>query len=151
MDKQKRNEYMREYYQSHKKQIQAQRKRVKQPEPGVEKDFEQMNDREKLYFNAKAIAKMNGIRIDNLEHSCGMSNGYLSRVAKSGKGLDIIKIHMIADFLGVTIDDLITKNYWEEYKSRIAEMEITEAVRKAKKAMRGCDVLEVVNRLLEEQ
>ena len=106
-----------------------------------------MNIREKIYENVRALCKLHNEYLGVIEKDiAGISPGYLSRKTKA---LKVETVYTIAKHFNVTIDDLIERDYWEIYKTQFAEAELNDAVRLAKKAMRGCDVLEVVNRILE--
>ena len=103
--------------------------------------------RERIYENAKALAKIRGLKLSDVEEKLGLSQGYLSRTAH---GIKIEKVYELSKIFGVTIADLIEKDFWEEYKEKIAEYELADAIRKAKKNMPWFDIQQTVNRVLEE-
>ncbi len=108
-----------------------------------------MNISEKIYENVKALCKMNDKNMGYIETEiAGVSVGYLSREQKN---ISVKCVYNIAEYFGITVNNLIEKDYWEEYKQTLAEKELNDAVRRAKKAMKGCDVLQVVNKILDEQ
>lgn len=107
-----------------------------------------MNIKERIYENTKALCGIRNEKLGDVERNVGLSIGCLSRI---NIGIKIENAYRIAKYFDVTIDDLIEHDYGEEYKELLAEKELNEAVKRAKKAMRGCDVLKVVNKILEEQ
>lgn len=107
------------------------------------------NIKERIYENTRALCEIRNERLGELEvNVLGLSPGYLSRTTH---GIKIENVYRIAKHFSVTVDDLIEHDYGEEYKELLAEKELKETVKRVKKAMRGCDVLKVVNKILEEQ
>lgn len=106
-----------------------------------------MEVKERIYENTKALSKIKRIPMAEIEEKIDVSTGYLS---KASKKLSIEKVMRLANVLDVSIDELINGDFWEIYKKELAESELKEAVERAKRAMRGADVLEIVNRILED-
>ena len=107
-----------------------------------------MDAKERIYENTKALSKIKRIPMAEIEKKTGISAGYLS---KASKNISIEKVMRLANVLDVSIDELINGDFWEIYKKELAESELKEAVERAKRAMRGVDVLEIVNRILEDR
>jgi transcriptional regulator with XRE-family HTH domain len=105
-----------------------------------------MDDREMIYENVKALAKINNQKLGDIETEIGVTKGYLSR---KSKGLTIHNVHKLAKHFDITIDDLVSKDYWYEYRSRFAIDELDEAVKRAKKCLTGSVILAEVNKILE--
>lgn len=106
-----------------------------------------MNIRERIYENTRALAKVKNLSMKEIEDEVGVSSGYLSKVSKH---MSIEKIEKLSNVLGVSIGELTENDFLELYKKELAESELQKAVERAKKAMRGFDVLEIVNRILED-
>ena len=72
-----------------------------------------MTEKERCITNLRALAKRKGIRIKDLETSCGVSVGYLSRLHLDQKqalpGSDFL--FKAAAFLGTTVDSLVHFDY----------------------------------------
>lgn len=105
-----------------------------------------MDVKERIYENAKALAKMKGIKLSDIEKQIGAAVGYLSR---KSRGLTIEKAYEIARILQVSLTELTENDYWEVYKKQFAEDELKEAVNRAKNVMNGCDILEIVNDVID--
>ena len=104
-----------------------------------------MNLMETIYKNVKALAKLNHENLSDVEKAIGVSVGYLSR----SKGLKIEKVQALASHFGKGIDDLIVMDYWSVYRGEFAASDLRDAVKKAKKEIRGSKILEIVNEELE--
>ena len=106
-----------------------------------ERIFKNMDLRERIYENTKALAKLRGIKISDVEKQIGVSTGYLS---KTSKCLTVEKIYRIATVFGVTIDSLIKEDYAEICKERFAEYDLQEAVKAAKEVITEPHLLAIV-------
>ena len=56
--------------------------------------------------NIAFIAKMKGIRMNALERDVGVSQGYFSRVRRSGMGMSVETVYRAAKRLGCSMDDV---------------------------------------------
>lgn len=106
-----------------------------------------MDIKERIYENTKALSKIKRIPMAEIEEKIDVSTGYLSRATKK---VSIEKLMKLANVLDVSIDELINVDFWETYKKEFAELELKEAVERAKRSMRGVDILEIVNRILDD-
>lgn len=100
-----------------------------------------MGLRERIYENTKALARLRGIKVSEVEKQIGVSVGYLSRTSKC---LTVEKTYKIATLFGVTIDSLIKENYAEICKERFAEYDLRDAVKAAKEVITEPNLLEIV-------
>ena len=105
-----------------------------------------MNIGERIYRNVKALARLNELKLGDIEGKIGVSRGYLSRK----KALVVDKVCMVADVFGVTTDDLIRKDYEKEYKKQFAIYDLRDAIVQAKQKLSGAEILDIVNGVLEE-
>ena len=77
---------------------------------------EQMSER--FYWNVKALSKSKGIHIADIEKEISFSKGYLSRYASRGMTISIYDGCCIAEMLGVSLMDLIEKDFARDYKEQ---------------------------------
>lgn len=70
-------------------------------------------DNSVLVSNITYLAKLNEIRLGELEKMLGISTGYISRTARenAGKRLSIDVVWKVAKFFDVSIDDLISRDF----------------------------------------
>lgn len=73
----------------------------------------------RIYENIKVLAKINNQKMSDVEKQICVSPGYLSRE----RGLKIDRVYALSKIFGVTINDLIEKDYKKEYKEKLALME----------------------------
>ena len=59
-----------------------------------------------IYENVVHLCRENGISITTLEKACGLGNGLIGKWAGNNPRVDNLK--KVADYFGVTIDDLMT-------------------------------------------
>jgi len=70
-----------------------------------------------VYDKIMALCKERKVPVYQLEKSCGIGNGTIGRWSESNPRVDRLKL--VADFFGVTIDELISDAPAKEYqKSR---------------------------------
>ena len=69
------------------------------------------------------IKTTDGIRVQDVEHQCGVAQGYFSRVDKKGteRKIPIGIIASVSDIFNVSIDDLVNKNLF--YEQRMKELQ----------------------------
>lgn len=69
------------------------------------------------------IKTTDGIRVQDVERKCNVSQGYFSRVDKKGteRKLPIGIIATVSDIFSVSIDDLVNKNLF--YEQRMKELQ----------------------------
>lgn len=80
--------------------------------------------REKIYKNTKALVFMSGLEMAEVEKETGHSPGFLSR---KGNSLDIDTVMKLCQILGVSLADMIERDYTEE----LMRMNALNAVYKA--------------------
>lgn len=85
-----------------------------------------MIDNKLLYANIKALSAYKNVKIGNIERSCGLNAGYLSRLARDN--IRYVRLDVIlafSDALGVTVESLVRGNMLEyvERKKRREEIE----------------------------
>ena len=61
-----------------------------------------------IYENILKLCEKHGTNIMNVEKACGLGNGTISGWKDSNPRVDRLKL--VADFFGVTIDELMGKN-----------------------------------------
>ena len=69
------------------------------------------------------IKTTDGIRVQDVERKCGVSQGYFSRVNNRGteRNIPIGVIATVSDIFNVSIDDLVNKNLF--YEQRMKELQ----------------------------
>lgn len=65
-----------------------------------------------LYNNVKALCDEKGIAVGKMERELGFSNGSICKWNENEPG--IRKVQKVADYLGVTIEELLEDNSGEE-------------------------------------
>ena len=90
-----------------------------------------MNQSEKIYRNVKALCKLNHEYMRDIEKMAGLSNGYLARTVKNG--ISLYHANIIAQHFGVTIDDLMNK----EFYSGVDQDDIPGIMSAIEKALEG--------------
>ncbi len=84
----------------------------------------------KFVSNVIAYAKAHDIRIGDIEETCGLSRGYLSRVQHSAKvNLTLEKAYRIANYLNMPVDAICDMDGDE----LIVKAQLSEAQAKAEK------------------
>lgn len=78
-------------------------------------------DYERFFSNIKYLCKEKEISIGDLEESVGVSKGYLSRMKKDCKSISLCNAYLLAQSIGVSLDDLLKQDMCR--KSRIKELE----------------------------
>lgn len=101
---------------------------------------------ERLYRNVKAICQTKNLKIGEIEKEAGMSVGYLSR----GKVVRIEMCESLADVLGVTLDNLLRRDYASEAEAEKARKRLAASVRNAKRYFGSRNVRSIVNDALDE-
>jgi transcriptional regulator with XRE-family HTH domain len=97
---------------------------------------------ERIYRNTKALANARNEQISDVEKMIGISTGYLSR----SRGLRIDKAIKIAFHFGITLDELISGRYWEEHEEQLAEMDLREAIKRAREFLSNEEILDIARR-----
>ena len=70
--------------------------------------------------NIKYLCKLQGRAVSELESELFVSTGYFSNIKSRGGHICVSVAYPVAKMLGVTVDDLLTKDYEVEYlKQRI--------------------------------
>ena len=75
-------------------------------------------------MNLRYVCKDKGIQIGELERKAGVSLGYLSRMENKGKSISLCKAYAFANIVGVTIDDLLRKDFFKEMRIKELEEEL---------------------------
>lgn len=79
----------------------------------------------KLYSNVKALTKMKGMKLGEVEKAVGISVGYFSR-HKSVTSTVLVKL---SDILEVSIDDIIKGNFVDEQQRQEMRKELQGVIR----------------------
>lgn len=67
------------------------------------------------------LLKLRNMNIQELEEAIGISKGYISRCANGKKLLSIDIVVNIANYFGVTVDDLINCKHKSDYIKKLIE------------------------------
>lgn len=67
-----------------------------------------------IYQNIKALSKMKGLKLGDVEKSVGLSVGYLSR----HKAISSTVLVKLSDIFEISIDDIIRSNFVDEEQKR---------------------------------
>ena len=107
-----------------------------------------MNINEKIYRNTKALCKINGQSLKEIEQQIGRSTGYLGR--KSTK-VDVETLMKLCDLLDVMPEELMNRDY--EYKLAMNEAfdELKSAVLNLKQYITDNGIKEFVEEILSEE
>ena len=81
-----------------------------------------------IYLNVKGLCKLKNTKIGLLESKIGMQTGYMSRIGKGAVNISLKATFEIAEYFGITIDELIHG----DYKLEILEEEIQETLERLK-------------------
>jgi len=106
-----------------------------------------MNINEKIYRNVKALAKINGLDMKDVESKIGNSAGYLSR--KNTK-ISVETLMKLSDIFGVTTDELMRGDFEHDLKQKIALDNLREAVKAASEFFVGDGIMMFVKNSLPE-
>lgn len=63
-----------------------------------------------LYENVKSLCEKNRISVWALERSTGLANGTIGKWADGDKSPRVDTVKTIADYFGVTVDELLKSN-----------------------------------------
>jgi transcriptional regulator with XRE-family HTH domain len=107
-----------------------------------------MDINEKIYRNVKAICKMNGLGLSDIERQIGRNPGYLSR--KSTK-VDVETLVKLAELLEYTTDDLMYGDYERELEISEDLKSLENAVRKVKQYFNKQGIMNFINPLFVDE
>lgn len=93
-----------------------------------------MDINEKVYLNVKALARINGIDMKDVETSIGHSVGYLSRKSTKISLEDLVKLSKV---LEVSADELMYNDFQRELQRKIALEDLDSAFVKALEFFNG--------------
>ena len=79
----------------------------------------------KVYRNVKALAKSKDMKLADVEAQAGVTTGYLSR---KGKRISVETLIKLANALGVSTDELLTKDYETELNEQLARHNLRDAI-----------------------
>lgn len=80
-----------------------------------------------IYETVRALLKLQHKRIGDLERYVNVSPGYFSRGTKHGRiDFSLSKAKKVAEFFGISIDNLADDNFVEEVKTQAFQNEINE-------------------------
>ncbi len=96
---------------------------------------------ERIYRNTRAICQMKNLKLGEVESNAGLTVGYLSR----GKAVGIEKCARLAEELGVTVDELLRRDYAVEAEAQKARKRLAGAVRSAKQYYGSGEVKQIVD------
>lgn len=78
----------------------------------------------KFSENVRYLCKQKGKSIGELETEIGVSKGYLSRIVNLEKAINLANLYKVSQILETTIDDLISKDMYLEWKIQELEKEL---------------------------
>ena len=107
-----------------------------------------MNINEKIYRNTKALCKINGQSLKEIEQQIGRNPGYLSR--KSTK-VDVETLMKLAELLEYTTDDLMYGDYERELEINEDLKSLENAVRKVKQYFNKQGIMNFINPLFVDE
>lgn len=87
--------------------------------------MEELTEVQRFCMNVQAICKDRKIPISSVEEKIGVSAGYLSRIRKGNKKLTIDKAISIAHELGCDLMQLLTLDWWKQYRIKELEAELS--------------------------
>ena len=79
---------------------------------------------EAFYRNVRLLIKSNGMKIGDVERSINTDPGYLCKAEKAKSEIGIIKAKRLADMFNVSIEDLMSKDYANEYEKQLIVQEM---------------------------
>ena len=107
-----------------------------------------MDINEKIYRNVKAICKMSGLGLNDIEQQIGRNPGYLSR--KSTK-VDVETLVKLCELLEYTPDDLMYGDYERELEISEDLKSLENAVRKVKQYFNKQGIMNFINSLFVDE
>ena len=96
-----------------------------------------MNNR-LIYDNVKALSAYKKVKVGDIERSCGVNAGYMSRFAR--QAIQNVRLDVILAFakaFDVTVEELVEVDMAEKINAEIREREIKELERKIKELKNG--------------
>lgn len=91
-----------------------------------------------IYDNVKALSAYKGIKIGDIERSCGLQAGYISRFARDS--IQHVRLELILAFakaFDVTVEELVEVDMAEKINAEIREREIKELEQKLEELKNG--------------
>jgi transcriptional regulator with XRE-family HTH domain len=107
-----------------------------------------MNINEKIYRNTKALCKINGQSLKEIEQQLGRNPGYLSR--KSTK-VDVETLMKLCDLLDIAPEQLMNRDYEDKLATKEAFDELKSAVLNLKQHITDDAIKESVEEILSEE
>jgi transcriptional regulator with XRE-family HTH domain len=106
-----------------------------------------MNINEKIYRNVKALCKMDGKDLKDVEREIGRAPGYLSR--KNTK-VDVEMLMKLAELFEISPEELMNLDYEHELVLKEAVDELKSAVLRAKLYFNEDAIMNVISPLIEQ-
>jgi len=104
---------------------------------------------ERMIENVRALCAIDREHIGKIETQVlGVSPGYFSRNPKNLKTQHVVAL---ADYFCVSIDDLTKCDFWDVYRFNNANIELAEAVKRAKRVMHDEAIRTIVNEVIEAE
>lgn len=101
----------------------------------------------KLYSNIKALTKMKGLKLGEVEKAVGISVGYFSR----HKAVTSTVLVKLSDILEVSIDDIIKGNFVDEEQRQKMRNELHEIIRVSKAYFAKDDLMKALAAIINEE
>lgn len=106
-----------------------------------------MNINEKIYRNTKALCKINGQSLKEIEQQIGRNPGYLSR--KSTK-VDVETLMKLCDLLDVTPEELMNRDYEHDLEIKEALDNLRSAIENVKQYFNEDGIMNYIRPMLPE-
>ena len=106
-----------------------------------------MKANERVYRNTKALTKIAGKDMKDVEAEIGRTAGYLSR--KNSK-IGVDELMKISSVFGVTADELLTVDFEYELKRKEAIEKAQDVIRLAREFMSDNAITALVDKVLQE-
>jgi transcriptional regulator with XRE-family HTH domain len=107
-----------------------------------------MNINEKIYRNTKALCKINGQSLKEIEQQIGRNPGYLSR--KSTK-VEVETLMKLCDLLDVTPEELMNRDYEHDLEIKEALDGLRSAILNVKQYFNEDGIMNFIGPLLIEE
>ena len=79
-----------------------------------------------IYNNIQTLLRMNDVSISDLESAISVSKGYISRTNGGNKCLSINVCCNIANYFRISVEDLISHDYYKDYNIQLKQKRIDE-------------------------
>ena len=99
---------------------------------------------QRFYQNVKLMAKEKGIKMKDIEKYLGVCSGYFSRNRKNNNVAGIDKAFILAEFFGVTVEELLSDTLEKKLKAPAVKADLLKAITRAEDVFSREEIIQII-------